>query len=162
MTGSDLENYLAQIESQLQELEPDCRAELILELRTHVEDSMADRPGQDVLAHMGSPNKVGKALAKANRSHLKDKKLWVVAPVATLIIIVSLAPILARGSKPQHCVSSPIAANTNMAQAQSTACFDNFADAISYATGGAVSLPQSASPDEVSAALRQYYAGNPR
>jgi len=163
MSSLEIDTYLAQIESHLQELEPDSRAELLLELRTHIEDSMTELPGQDVIARMGPPTKVGRALAKANRAHPNRRKRWIIAPVATFVIIVSLVPILAQGNKPQHCVSSLIAANTNTFQAQSTACFDNFADAISYATGGAVSLPQSASPDEVSAALRQYYATrNPR
>lgn len=89
------EEYLDQIENHLQPLDPMRRAELLSELRHHLEDTVADlsredgegeQQVQDAIARMGPPDEIGRALVEADRPRSLRNALLAMLPFALLTL----------------------------------------------------------------------------
>lgn len=80
--------YLEQVNKQLRLLAGSIRAEILAELQQHIEDNAREtgQPIQAVLAQMGAPEEVGKALAQANRQRMMREWRWALIPYPVLII----------------------------------------------------------------------------
>jgi hypothetical protein len=91
--NAGLEDYLGQVERNLRPLDPLRRGELLLELRHHLEDSVAypfrksgdeDDRIQSAIAHMGPPDEIGRALVGADRPRSRRRALLAILPYALL------------------------------------------------------------------------------
>lgn len=89
------EEYLGQIESYLHPLDPSRRAELLLELRCHLEDTVIhlatkeedeDERVQSAIAWMGPPDEIGRGLVKADRPRSGRNALFALLPYALLAL----------------------------------------------------------------------------
>lgn len=80
--------YLAQVNKQLRLLASSIRAEILAELQQHIEDSAKEtgQPVQTILARMGAPDEVGKALAQANRQRMMREWRWALIPYPVLAL----------------------------------------------------------------------------
>ncbi len=91
--NASFEQYLRRVEMHLYPLDPSRRAELLLELRHHLEDSAArfmgeseDDRARNAVARMGPPDEVGKALVRGDRSHSPRNALLATLPFALLVV----------------------------------------------------------------------------
>lgn len=86
---------------------------------------------------------------------------------AKLLLILVILGILSAGFvfthsaavQQQHCVAEvqAISAEVNpLAAPNPVQCFDTPAEAVAFATGGAISPDRSASPEEISQLIREY------
>lgn len=92
MTTS-LEEYLTQVERNLRPVAASRRIELLLELRHHLEDSVAalswksgdeETHIQNAIERMGPPDEIGQALVKADRSRSRRHALLAMLPFLLL------------------------------------------------------------------------------
>lgn len=91
--NTSLEEYLAQVERNLRPVEASRRRELLLELRHHLEDSIAalsrknddeDRHIQSAIERIGPADEIGQALVKADRPRSRRHALLAVLPFVLL------------------------------------------------------------------------------
>lgn len=90
------EDYLAQVESHLRPLDQSRRAELLLELRHHLDDSATayrfskekdeDSRIQSAINPMGPPDEIGRALVEADRPRSRRNALLAILPYALLTL----------------------------------------------------------------------------
>jgi hypothetical protein len=83
-----LEGYLTQIAHQLQALSQPTRAEVLLELQQHIEDSMSETgmPADAAIARMGDPREIAPALVCANRKRALREWKYALAPYPLLLL----------------------------------------------------------------------------